>query len=287
MASKTTEVYDLEIFQNCFTATFMEVPSRVVHQFVIMPGRDERQTLIAHLDKIKTLISFNGISFDTPLLRYIQQRAKSRQLNDELYLLGQQLIDDGARGDSALRNLRYPRKQDWRQIDLMKINSFDMLGVGLKQVAINLCWPRIQELPFEYDRMITLDEVDTVLDYNLNDVGITHKLYQTMREEILLRQQIGAAYHVDVMSAARSKIANVILEHAMGDRVSEVKNLRTVRHEVSLARLRPAGTDIPNRAYAGTPSPGQEHHSRAAPNQRWVCDRQCRHRQAFRHPTQL
>jgi Suoliviridae DNA polymerase len=213
----------------------MEVPSKVVRQFVIMPGRDQRHTLIAFLSGVKNLISFNGISFDTPILRYIQQRDTARQLNEELYALGQRLIDDNERNADDLKTLRYPRKRDWQQIDLMKIKSYDALGVGLKQVAINLRWPRIQELPYDYDHEIEADEVDVVLEYNLNDTQITHALYQHMQAEIELRQQIGAAYKVDVLSASDSKIANVILEHEMGDQVVDLRDKRTIRHEIALA----------------------------------------------------
>ena len=66
----------------------------------------------------------------------------------------------------------------WSSIDLMRILAFDTLGVSLKQTSINLKWHKIQDLPIYFDSKVEPEQLQMVLDYNLNDVLITKRLYE-------------------------------------------------------------------------------------------------------------
>jgi len=221
--------YDLEVTPNFFSATFVNLYSDDVHAFVIHPSRDQRYALVDFLSEVKGLVGFNSIFFDSALLRYFIQYHVDGDLNNHLFQMAQRLISDKSYEDDQIRQLRFPKKSDWRDLDLMKMQSFDKLGIPLKQVAINLRWHRILDLPFAYDAEISAEQIQIVLDYNLNDTLITKALFHRLQPEIQLRKEIKKVYGIDASSASDSKIANLMLESMITDDKDELKAIRLLR----------------------------------------------------------
>ena len=231
-------VYDIEVFPNFFCATFLDCDTGEKSVFVIYQDTDDRQNLRRFLDREIQLIGFNNLSYDGPLLDALCTRS-ARDVLADLFSLSKRLISDENRQDEGLRELRYPRDVKWSQMDLMKIMAFDARGVSLKQTAIHLRWRRIQDLPLPYDHQVQPGEVDTVLDYNLNDVLITFELYKAIQPQINLRYELGKLFNVDLTSASDSKMANILLEkiyaQETGMDVARLRNLRTQRRQVRLS----------------------------------------------------
>jgi hypothetical protein len=237
--------YDVEIFPNFFCVTFLDCDSMEKAVFTIFKEIDDRKKLFEFLDRDIQLIGFNNLSYDGPILYYIFTH-RGEALFPNLFNLSKRLISDESRQDDEIRQLRYPRNIKWSQMDLMKIMGFDARGVGLKQTAINLKWRRIQDLPLPYDHQIQPDEVDTVLDYNLNDVLITLELYKTIQPQIKLRIELGRLFDVSLLSASDSKMANILLEKIYsqegGADINQLRTLHTKRKTVSLSDC--IGADI-------------------------------------------
>jgi hypothetical protein len=61
-------VYDIEVFSNFFSATFMHPETDQVHQFCVHAGQDQRSALAAFLRSCDMLIGFNSINYDAPML---------------------------------------------------------------------------------------------------------------------------------------------------------------------------------------------------------------------------
>ena len=104
---------------------------------------------------------------------------------------------------------------------------------SLKQVAINLKFPKIQDLPYDYDKWLNYHEVNELVKYNYNDVNITHALMIYLAPEINLRYKLSQLYNVDVLNKARSGIADVMLNkfysEYTGLHLGDFKNSRTYR----------------------------------------------------------
>lgn len=244
-------IYDVECFPNFFSATFMDVKKGTVEQFVIHDQRDQRAALFAFMQRVKLLIGFNGLFYDAAMMRYFLDGYESATFSEDwmdasevtikLFSLSQRLISPDSYEDDEIRALRYPRSLTWREVDLMKLMAFDKLGIGLKQAAINLRWHRIQDLPLHYEALVEAEQIETILDYNLNDVQITRALFERLKPEIQLRQEISKVYGIDVTSASDSKIANLVLENFMGEHtpIAALRDLRTRRLTVQLAECIP------------------------------------------------
>lgn len=231
-------VYDVEVFPNFFSATFIDCDTQEQHDFVVFENRDDRENLYIFLLSCELLIGFNNISYDDAILRYFVRKLKSKTLNEDLFEMSKRLVSDESREDQEIRELRYSKGLRWKQMDLMKIMAFDVLGISLKQIAINLKWHKIQDLPYPFDRHVSYEEVQIILDYNRNDVLITLELYKTLQPQINLRAEIGKIYNVDVTNASDSKMANVILEKIYVEETGiDIKDLKQRRTKHSVIKL--------------------------------------------------
>jgi len=186
--------YDVESFSSFTCFTFLEKSSREILQFKFGCGYNELESLKSFTEERALYVGFNSISYDDPVLRFVLSQKMGIGISKKVFDLSKRLISDSNRRDDDIVSLRYPKNvyYAWDSMDLFKIMHFDRLGVGLKQIAINLLHEKIQDLPYAYDYIIsTKEEVATVLEYNKNDVYITEKLFDKIQPQIKLREEIG------------------------------------------------------------------------------------------------
>lgn len=220
-------IYDVEVFPNFFCSTFYDTKKQTAKVFTIswQFGIDEKNEMFDYLNSQDfRMVGYNNLYYDYRILDFIN-KYDGKNINLDLFKFSHEIISSGLFG---FRDRNYI----WSQMDLMKMMAFDKLGVGLKQISVNLKWHRVQDLPFAYDYKIKRNDISTVHDYNLNDVLISLKLYNELSEEIKLRQNLSELYNVDLISASDSKIANVLLEKFYtedGTEMKDIRNLRTKR----------------------------------------------------------
>jgi len=237
----TTYIFDIEVFSNLFVATFVnsenEEDKRI---FCVGLGKNDTADLVSFLDNEMRLVGYNSINYDAPMLRYIVDHKDDNYLNRSLYNLSKKLVDDNRRNDKSLLSLRYPKDKDykWKSVDLMALLAFNKMGISLKQTAINLKWHKIQDLPLEPDAKVKPEELQLVIEYNLNDVLITKRLYEEIEPIRKLRDDLGKLYNVDLSSASDSAVANILLEKLYEEElktdVRTIKDKRTPRPKVLL-----------------------------------------------------
>ncbi len=229
----TTYAYDIEVLKNLFTATFVNVDNPDdEHVFYIGMDRVSYSDLLTFLKQRMTLIGYNNHSYDDPILRFIM-KYKGTSIVRDIFDLSGKLISEGYRDDKTIMELRYPKTYmyPWTSIDLMRILAFDKLGISLKQTAINLGWYKIQDMPVtSYTETIHPSQLQSILNYNLNDVLITKRLYEELKPIRELREELSKLYHVNLNSASDSKMANLILEDIYQNELhTDIRTIRTMR----------------------------------------------------------
>jgi len=171
----TQYAYDIEVFPNFFSVMFFDVNSETspedvsknwgikhphVQTFVFAPklGFNDIEALRDFLrDDDIELVGFNNLMYDAPVMDFVISEQPLR--NKKIFNFSSGLI---ARMNGGLY-YAYDRKNEWKQIDLMKLMAFDALGVSLKQCSINLQWWRVQDLPYEFTHKVDASEVLTIL----------------------------------------------------------------------------------------------------------------------------
>lgn len=222
-------IFDVESYSNFFSVIFKNPKTKEIRTFVLFGDRNDIDELHMFVnDTRKWLVGYNSFNFDNQILKYICRNhfeltmssvdIATKNINDLVI----RIIED----DVSDFKYRLP----FQGLDLMKIGfyrkSLKLIGVGLK-------WPKLQELPYEPGALIEPDQVDTLLEYNLNDVLITEQLYFHLENNIKLRFNIAKRYGVNVYTESDSGIANRLLEkfhsEATGLHIKDFKWLRTAR----------------------------------------------------------
>ena len=93
----------------------------------------------------------------------------------------------------------------------------------------------------KWDRLMIPEWVDDVIHYNTNDVFIVCEMIRLYRDEIASRYSISKAFKVDVLSASRSRIGDVIFEKLYSDNSGlqpyQWKGKKTERNRFSLKKI--------------------------------------------------
>ncbi len=244
--------FDIEVFKNFFSVCAYSLDSldspKKVSKGLGLSHPDVRTFSysdtygIDELDELEdfvfqeglTLVGFNNIFYDTPVMDFV---LATRPSNMEIFEFSTDLI---ARLNGEGGGHFSKKNSPWDEIDLMKAYAFDVLGVSLKQISINLQWWRVQDLPYAFDEYLRKSDLANVLEYNLNDTLITAELFNASHEMMNLRIELSKEYGIDLRSASDSRMANLMLNKIYAEKTGllydDFSNLRTVRKLVWLRK---------------------------------------------------
>jgi hypothetical protein len=106
--------------------------------------------------------------------------------------------------------------------------------ISLKTLAVNIHHPWIQELPIHPNEEVK--DYDEVIKYCHNDVDITYKLCDLLKEQIAFRLEVEDEHKIKCLSADGVKIGTEYLaklySNTTGMDMKEVKGHKTIRHTV-------------------------------------------------------
>ena len=198
---------DIEVYKNYFLALFMTEQGRV-KRFEIFNGDDSKFDPEEVLDLMTAegveLVTFNGNSFDIPVLTYAlvtPDTVKIKKVSDKII-------------ERGIKPWHFYRDEG---LQAPKINHIDLIEVapgmvGLKTYGGRMGSTKLQELPLPPDSTITEEQVDLLRSYCRNDTQVTMDLYNSLREQIELRRAMSAEYGVDLRSKSDAQIAEAVLK---------------------------------------------------------------------------
>lgn len=176
------------------------------------------------------LIGYNNLHYDNPVTKkYLISKSV-----EEAYQLSKSIVEDNIHAPYEKRF--YPPT-----LDLMLAGNFiNPKRLSLKQLAVNLNFPIIKDLP--YNPHLELDEyqISQVLTYNKNDCLITEALFlnKSVKEEIELKIGIGQEYDLtQAYNKDRTMLAKALLVKLFLEPNGYSKDLRTYRNKIKLADI--------------------------------------------------
>lgn len=222
-------IFDIETYINYFSVIFKNVDSKEIKEFIIFEEKNDLSALYDFItDQNKWFVGYNSFSYDNQLLRFIHAKyfdfsmTDSNDITIQINTLSNTIIHSEFR--------EYVYNLPFKGIDLMKMGGYQK---SLKLMGVSMKWPKIQDLPIPFDSIIKLEDVNTIRQYNLNDVLMTEQLYIRLLDRIKLRAEISELYNIDCYTESDSGMANRILEkfysETSGLAKKYFKDLRTER----------------------------------------------------------
>lgn len=245
--NRNTEVYDLETLKSCFTYTGFNIDTNEVIQFVLHKDRFELIELIKHLKTLKGQIGFNNINFDYPIIHYILNNYKkwisnsdftNRLIVELIYQEAQRLINNQNQEGffSSVRDKDVLIKQ----LDLFKVWHYNnkARSTSLKALEISMNYPNVMDMPISHtEGNIILEQIDSILEYNLNDVLATYEFYKKSLDKIALRKQIQSKYNIPCINYSDSKIGESLLLELYSKQTNsnpwDIKKMRSYRSSIN------------------------------------------------------
>lgn len=236
-------VYDIETLKSCFTYTAINIDTEEIVQYVIHKDRSDFDNLIKHLESCKGQIGFNNVNFDYPIIHFIMQYIdgswKRTDTIEAIYKEAQRVIEVQNQ-DNFFQIVAIKDKDVLiKQLDLFKVWHYNnkARSTSLKSLEISMNYPNVMDMPINHKKEdITIEEVDDILKYNLNDVLATYEFYKRSVEKIDLRKQIQKKYGIPCLNFSDSKIGESLLLDLYCKQTGldfwDVKKMRSNRHEI-------------------------------------------------------
>lgn len=225
-----------------------------------------------------TLFGFNSKDYDNLMLNafliYYRNCKDIKELLTKLNNISKDIIksqnEDTFYQNQTLNELRKVQI-NYRTCDIQKVFALNKAKKSLKQTSINIKWYNLLEFDIskfpitekdahyyrdnhsiykgasleylnesvgKWERYITPEILETMKVYNYNDVFMVCEIIRLKYEEICLRFDISKEYNVNVLSASRAKIADILItklySQFSGLQPNEFENLRTFRKGLSL-----------------------------------------------------
>lgn len=220
--------YDIEQFKNFFSISFKNYDTKERHKFIIYHDyRDPKLSindfhkLLAFIEtNIMTVIGYNNINYDDLMVKHIIinkvifMTASVADIVMSMKNLSDRIINQQrnekltGKKDKYIAGLKSQRK--FGTIDLLELfNTVDR--VSLKQIAINLKWHNIIDLPFDPDHIVVREEIDTIMLYNDNDVDITEALLIKKEPDLKFRKDLGSIYKINIINSNDTNVAKAIV----------------------------------------------------------------------------
>jgi len=241
-------VMDFETISNCFVGCFIHYKENTEHTFVVHKLRNDFEKLLEFLENNaknnEWHISYNGIAFDSQITHYIlENKDKLLKHSGEviarlLYTYAQKTIIKQDKKEFS----DYPSwKMSIKQIDLFKMNHWDNMAKlsSLKWIQYSMDWKNVLEMPIHHTTEITtLEEIQMIIEYCLNDVKSTKEIMKLSKEQIALRQNLTKEYDIDLYSASEPRISKELFSYFLTKKLNiekkELRGLRTFRNEIAI-----------------------------------------------------
>jgi len=244
-------VMDYETLSNCFTAVFEHYKTNETKVFVVHELRNDFDKFIEFLqenaDNREWHISYNGLAFDAQITHYIIEkhqewdRSNPTAIAEAIYRYAAKCI---SRSDSK----QFQDYPEWRmcigQIDLFKMHHWDNPAKrsSLKWIQYSMDWDNMLDMPIHHSTPIkTLEQIDTILEYNLNDVRSTKAIFERSKSQIALRKELTKKYGINLFSASEPRISKELFAYYLSKNLKipkrDIKNMRTERDVIKVGDI--------------------------------------------------
>lgn len=251
---KIVYVYDIEVFPNVFHCTVKNTETGELHKFEISCRRNQLDELVKFFHTVNTKYTFgdlyttdikldtnilfcgyNNLHYDNAIINYIidcyniMKYKGYRDICRSVFNLSKVITTSSEDDNSAWRKWKYMICFD--SFDILTMLYSNKLRVGLKEIQVTMQYKNVQEFVADWQADLPEDQIDSMIDYNINDVNSTEELLNRCKKDIDLRIAIEDEYGVRVLSKDGVNIGMKILTQKYLEKTGQtwwdIKDLRS------------------------------------------------------------
>ena len=257
---KTVFVYDIEVFQNIFHCSVLNTETKEIHKFEISPRKNQLSELISFFKQVNSPVSwndnyttncsidsdkifcgYNNLHYDNPVINYIIEyehvlaEKPVPVITNSIFNLSREITNS----DENIEKWKRWKYQVWfDSFDILTMLYSNKLRVGLKEIQVTMQYKNVQEFVCDWSKPLPIEDFDSMIDYNINDIESTSALLDRCKKDIDLRLAIEDEYGVKVLSKDGVNIGMKILTHKYLEKTGltwwDIKDLRSPQAYIPL-----------------------------------------------------
>lgn len=251
---KIVYVYDIEVFQNIFHCSVKNTETNDIYKFEISERKNQLRELVKFFKQVDKYITwgdyyttninipanvifcgYNNLHYDNPIINYIiEYEDKLMQYSipticSSIFNLSKTITTSSEDNIDAWKHWKY---QIWFDtFDILTMLYSNKLRVGLKEIQVTMQYPNVQEFVCDWTKPLPLEDFDSMIDYNINDIESTSELLNRCKKDVDLRIAIEDEYGVRVLSKDGVNIGMKILTQKYLEKTGltwqDIKDLRS------------------------------------------------------------
>lgn len=251
---KIVYVYDIEVFQNIFHCSVKNTETNDIYKFEISERKNQLRELVKFFKQVDKYITwgdyyttninipanvifcgYNNLHYDNPIINYIiEYEDKLMQYNipticSSIFNLSKTITTSSEDNIDAWKHWKY---QIWFDtFDILTMLYSNKLRVGLKEIQVTMQYPNVQEFVCDWTKPLPLEDFESMIDYNINDIESTSELLNRCKKDVGLRIAIEDEYGVRVLSKDGVNIGMKILTQKYLEKTGltwqDIKDLRS------------------------------------------------------------
>lgn len=251
---KIVYVYDIEVFQNIFHCSVKNTETNNIYKFEISERKNQLRELVKFFKQVDKYITwgdyyttninipanvifcgYNNLHYDNPIINYIiEYEDKLMQYNipticSSIFNLSKTITTSSEDNIDAWKHWKY---QIWFDtFDILTMLYSNKLRVGLKEIQVTMQYPNVQEFVCDWTKPLPLEDFESMIDYNINDIESTSELLNRCKKDVDLRIAIEDEYGVRVLSKDGVNIGMKILTQKYLEKTGltwqDIKDLRS------------------------------------------------------------
>ena len=229
---KVVNVYDIEIFQNCFHCCCKDTETGQLHKFEISERVNQLKELVDFFyynNENRMFCGYNNHHYDDVIINYIidyyyvLNQLPWWRICQSLFNLSNAIVKAEDGDISRFKKWKYAHY--FYSMDLLTMMFSQKLRVGLKTMQATMHYWNVQEYEGDFTLPIPVDMIDEMISYNINDVESTTELLNRLQDQVELRLFIEEEHGIDCLSMDSVKMAETFLLEKYSEKSGIPKNV--------------------------------------------------------------
>lgn len=195
---------DIEVYPNYFLVKLMNDEGRF-REFEMYEGQGLDIVKLRALLNSYTSVTFNGNNYDWPILSLALNGADNEALKEA----SDAIVVNDMKPWNFYKHF-HCQALSYDHIDIKEVAPGVM--VSLKLYAGRLHAPKMQDLPYDPDSLLTREQMQNVNLYCGNDLNVTKQLYDAIKGRVTLRETMSAEYRTDLRSKSDAQVAEAVIK---------------------------------------------------------------------------